>query len=391
MRVPTAPTAASRTRRGAVLRKLLISAAALLVFAVLLEIGARIWLVRFAPDDVFFDYASVGQLETSNRPPPGGMGHPYMGYAPVPGLVRGADRTNSLGFRGDEIAQPKPASEFRIVCLGGSTTFTTCEKDYTLSYPAQLERWLRAQASDRIRVVNAGVAGFGSWETLVNFEFRVLDLDPDLVIVYHGVNDILPRLVWPPEAYRGDNTGFRAAPRHLIWPSLAEHSTVLRMLLVRTGRVLPHSQLDRNFFAHADTYRGLRPHPDLPPVAPEQMLDANPPIYFERNLENLAVMARHRGIVPVFVSFAHTTRFEDDPLPQYRVFFARAYPEMNAALKDAADQGGAVFMDLAKDFPEDVELWCDAVHLNADGARLKAERIGAFLLEQQLVPPREGG
>lgn len=373
-------------RGGAVLHKLLISACALLLLGLALEVAARVWLTRYATDEVFLDYASVAQLGASDRPAQGGVGHPYMGYAPAASLVRGEDRTNALGFRGDEIVQPKPDTEFRIVCLGGSTTFTTCEKDYTLSYPAQLEGFLRQNGNDAVRVVNAGVAGFASWETLVNFEFRVLDLEPDLVIVYHSVNDILPRLVWPPEAYRGDNTGYRASPTNLISPGFLEHSTVLRILLVRSGKVRSHARLDRSFFARANTFRGLRPH-EGEQIEATRMLDENPPVYFKRNLENLAVMARHHDIVPLLVSFAHSTRFEHDPRPEHREFFERAYVEMNDAVLAAATDSGAEYMDLARDFPEDLELWCDGVHLNAEGALLKAQRIGAFLLERGLVPP----
>ena len=61
-----------------------------------------------------------------------------------------------------------------------------------------------------VQVINAGVVAYASWDTLANFEFRVLDLDPDIVIVYHAINDVIARLV-DPAYYNGLN------PARGIW------------------------------------------------------------------------------------------------------------------------------------------------------------------------------
>ncbi|HOT49734.1 MAG TPA: hypothetical protein PLI07_02075 [Candidatus Hydrogenedentes bacterium] len=41
--------------------------------------------------------------------------------------------TNSAGFRDDEIVLPKPPGIYRILCIGGSTTFERVRND--LTYP----------------------------------------------------------------------------------------------------------------------------------------------------------------------------------------------------------------------------------------------------------------
>ena len=62
----------------------------------------------------------------------------------------------------------------------------------------------------------------------LSLQFRVLDIDPDLVIIYIGGNDILTRLVVP-SAYSGDNSG-----SHKKWESphipFFEYSTLLRII-----------------------------------------------------------------------------------------------------------------------------------------------------------------
>ena len=82
----------------------------------------------------------------------------------------------------------KPLGEYRIACLGGSTTYTTSVEDWRLSYPALLEHELHNAGLGSVCVLNCGAAGWSSWESLINLETRVLDLDPDLIVVYHAIN-----------------------------------------------------------------------------------------------------------------------------------------------------------------------------------------------------------
>src|SRR5436190_20413136 len=52
--------------------------------------------------------------------------HKRLRYGLVPNLdYYGWFRINSMGFRGREVSASKPPGTFRIVCLGGSTTFDT--------------------------------------------------------------------------------------------------------------------------------------------------------------------------------------------------------------------------------------------------------------------------
>ncbi len=194
------------------LAKLFILCVSLVLCLLAVELASRVYLTRFASSEDFKQYASYRQLR-ERYGPAGSMfsPHPYLGYAPTPNYVSGANRHNSLGFRGPEIALPKPDGEYRIVCLGASTTYTSHVLDFRSTYPALLQTTLHNMGDDHVVVINGGTPGWTTWETLISFQFRVLDLDPDMVIIYHGVNDVGPRLVWPDDAYRGDNTGARIA------------------------------------------------------------------------------------------------------------------------------------------------------------------------------------
>lgn len=98
-------------------------------------------------------------------------------------------QTNSLGFRDQERIVPKPEGVFRILCLGGSTTQEGDTNETT--YPALLEAKLKAAFPDRvIEVVNAGIPGIATPLHLLRLS-DYLDLQPDLVVLYLGINDVL--------------------------------------------------------------------------------------------------------------------------------------------------------------------------------------------------------
>jgi lysophospholipase L1-like esterase len=98
---------------------------------------------------------------------------------------------NVQGTRGAEIP-PKAPGDIRILSLGESTTFGTGVSDDE-TYSARLEQVLGAAfPGRRVTVINAGVPAYSSYQSLAYFERRGLALEPDLVLVYHEVNDYLP-------------------------------------------------------------------------------------------------------------------------------------------------------------------------------------------------------
>ena len=121
-------------KRGA-----LFAIGALALAAVVLELGARLYLRYVASPDRFLKSDCISQLETRADALPRLSPHRYLGYAPTPGYSRGPNRHNALGFRGAEVAVPKPPTAYRIVCLGGSTTYGDGVEDWHFTYPALLQ------------------------------------------------------------------------------------------------------------------------------------------------------------------------------------------------------------------------------------------------------------
>lgn len=93
---------------------------------------------------------------------------------------------NSMGYRGPEPVVPKPAGEYRIIVLGGSTVFLGDPP-----IPASLEEEFRRNNLQHVKVYNFGVISSVSSMELAQIVFEVSELEPDLVVMYNGGNDIL--------------------------------------------------------------------------------------------------------------------------------------------------------------------------------------------------------
>lgn len=207
----------------------------LLLFGVIVGLVAlegigRVWLSKVASDSTFATFATYNMLQKRKQRY---SRHPYLSWYPTPDYenVEG-DKHNSLGFRGEKVKNPKPKNQYRIVALGGSTTYTTGVPTYKKSYPYLLQRKLNNQGYKKdIRVINAGVGNYDSWNNLINLEFRVLGLNPDLLILYMGDNDFETRFVYPFKEYKADNTG-RIKPPPIPNINPLDRSVVARMLMV---------------------------------------------------------------------------------------------------------------------------------------------------------------
>jgi lysophospholipase L1-like esterase len=372
----------------------------LLIFIVLFifcEIAGNIYLVYFAPEKTFLTYASYRQLRKRQvNSKPLYSPHRYLGYYPTPNYVHGLNRHNSLGYRGDEIKVPKGRNEFRIVCIGGSTTYTSHIENYKLSYPFLLQEELRKRNYKNVTVINAGASGWSSWESLINFELRVLDLDPDMIIIYHAINDINARMVWPPAAYKGDNSGRRGSlSSGMLMPGLLEHSTIIRFFLIRAGIIAPHSSFENTVDKPLSTYVGWEfdkqkkagkyPQGIFINVPALKILSENTPKYFERNIRNIVRIATGEGITTVISSFAYSPLFKNEPRVSSDEYIS-AFKEMNSILKKIAGDMQVNYFDFATMFPVDKRYYIDGRHVNAEGSRLKAKLFADYLLDNKLIP-----
>jgi len=357
--------------------ELILPVFSLVLTFIMLEIGARMWLNYLATPDQFDRYVlftSIDPKEFAFTP------HPYLSYYPTPNYRKGLTSHNSLGYRNDEFPLEKPSGVYRIVALGGSSTYDVSIKDNANTFTAQLERLLKDDYGyQNVQVINAGVPGYNSWEILVNLEFRVLDLDPDLIIIYEGTNDVHARMV-EPSAYRGDDLGRRQA-WHVPSVALWEQSALLR-ILSRAMNLTRQISIDD--FVSSSTYVSWPYEYRLSEdnLDPTEILKENPPIYFRRNLENMSAIAKEQGVEIMFSTWAYSPYLNDYASEGY---YQQGFQENNAVVKDvAADQQLPLF-DFVEVMPQDAKYWADGRHVNEAGALVKARLFAEFIHAQGLI------
>jgi len=268
--------------------------------------------------------------------------------------------TNGVGFRDDEVALPKPAGVYRIVCIGGSTTVEGPRNDYT--YPNVLERRLQERFGDSIEVVNCGIYGSNAAARQQRID-DFLALEPDLILHYSFVNELNPMLV----AMRKEARWWRDPLVKLWWAPRVSYfiqQYASGWFLPSGGRL--HQYMDRFVFEYR---RAL----------------------LER--------ARAAGVTVAFSSFARpelgsVSAVEYEYFKDYH-HWSFEYPVFNSdtflglcdlynrELKRFCDAEGALYLPVAEQISAGAGVFEDLVHMYLPGIRKKAavmaEELAPFL------------
>ena len=112
------------------------------------------------------------------------------------------------------------------------------------------------------------------------------------------------------------------------------------------------------------------------------IVDKNPPIYFQRNLENMIFVARGRGVRIVLATWAHSPMDGDYVTwPHYQ----KGIAQNNDVVRQVARQNNVPMFDFALVMPQDKQYWHDGRHVNEVGSQKKAELFAAFLDGMKLI------
>lgn len=110
------------------------------------------------------------------------------------------------GFRTSSFSIEKPKDEYRIVALGGSSTYAVSQ-NYKGSWPYLLEQELNERCGENhqyYKVINAGVPMQTTYGVYHLLKAEVLDWHPDLILLYSLYNHIY---FDTPAIYRGSGKG----------------------------------------------------------------------------------------------------------------------------------------------------------------------------------------
>ncbi|MEM8997347.1 MAG: SGNH/GDSL hydrolase family protein, partial [Acidobacteriota bacterium] len=168
--------------------------------------------------------------------------HAFLNTAPREGHASAAfgksAAFNSLGYRSPDRPAAKPPGAVRLVIAGGSTSFDLLAEDNDATWPAQLEALLGSavDACD-VEVWNAGFPGWTSVENTISLVLRDLDLEPDIVVFFQGINDLQTASLVPFDRHYENHAAEarRALGFELEPPGLLDRSVLLDKLRGTTG------------------------------------------------------------------------------------------------------------------------------------------------------------
>jgi lysophospholipase L1-like esterase len=351
------------------LKAFIVVVIALAAMLVSVEVGLRL-VEKTGAFSSFYQGLGKAKPPLDRRTGPGMFyAHHYTGYALKPNYQREPfERINNVGFRGGDIALEKPEGVYRIVALGGSTTFAVY-LPWTESYPYYLQEELRERlGTDKIEVINGGLTGSTSGESFHRLATQVLPVDPDMIIIYHAYNDLLPRVF---DDYQDDYYHFRKSD-----PNSPPGMT--RFYLYRLAlSVLSPGFFHENYNLMGQVWK-IENLPSTDTERTQNFLDSNNDA-FAFNMDNMVTLAKAKGVDVVLASFAIRNDIWHwmDYLPPY--LWEIGIAENNVVIREIAERQNVPLVPFAEaPFLEgfnvhNSKMFNDSIHMTAEGNQFKAE------------------
>jgi lysophospholipase L1-like esterase len=251
--------------------------------------------------------------------------------------------------------------------LGGSTTFGEGVLREEDTWVKLLERHLRARLGLRTDVINGGVSGYNIIENMLHYLLLLQKLDPDIVVLVTGINDVDPRLIGK---LRSDYSNSR-----IVWngepPANAHPSALLSWS--RLYRLLIWRQINGGRLGHIYAYV-QRPYPNVAEWG--EMLNRNTSAEYERYLRMFVRMLRAESRMVVIVPQPWISR----PGHQGDKYFGIGVGEHNSvAARISVDMGVPFVRDAIDPSIFGAQLFWDSAHFNENGSRVMARFMENWL------------
>lgn len=296
--------------------------------------------------------------------------HHYLNYALNPRTpYMGSPQYNEqFLIRRTEPIRPREDVAWRGLVLGGSTAFGEKVANESDTWVHQLEQRIRAKWGTDHDVINGGVGGYTLVENMIHYMTLLTELDPDVVFLYEGINDVHPRLY---AGVNSDYSGYRVPWRRTgsVFPDANGQlgiSATYRFCFTMT-RLLP-IQLGGIHESVSDTYPPSRIW--------KQRLAENPPTIYQSHLRNFVRYLKSEGKQVVIIPQYFDPRKKTDEI------FALGVQQNNEANRTVAYEESVGWVDaITKNNSFDREDTFDNCHFNEQGSARMAHLLADYLFE----------
>ena len=295
----------------------------------------------------------------------------------------------------------KKAGEYRVLCLGGSTT--NCEElPVRARYPTVLQAILRERyPSAKIEVLNAGRPWYTTKHSLIGYTTYYQLWEPDLIVLMHAMNDLY-RSFSPPRYAIG---GYNIQWSHFYGPA------------INCARQRPRITLEQKIWKNTrqafGKLTGIR--------YPENTKEKEPPQeggdyplerfvsikMFEEHLRRIARCVKNDNRDMLLVSQPSLYKEKMDPEELEVLFIGRTfcYSLNGAGQKEFPDHGSllramrafndvtkrvalsenAFFADAADRVPKNLRHFINDAHYKEPGAKRLAEEVAKTIIESDVI------
>ncbi|OGH05832.1 MAG: hypothetical protein A2W22_05175 [Candidatus Levybacteria bacterium RBG_16_35_11] len=317
---------------------------------------------------------------------------------------------NSFNFRGDEIKKEKDKNTFRIFVLGGSSVLNV-GVPYEKSFGKILQEKLKKEyPNKKIEVLNAGMDGYTSEHTIIQYLFNIKDLNPDLLITWQGINDMyyscsgnfftkgmykndyshqLGSVAFPIKQYFSDNKYPVSFRFHLVTFDFLRHTFAFNF----------YSDINPLFNKGiAKKLTELK----LSPYHPSEMKNFPSINSYKRNLLTLINVAKNDN-VPLILGnqpFLYSMSLDESKIPfqwymQRNCLNGKNYPDtksliygislFNKITEDTSLLTETTFIDFEKELPKTNEYFFDDVHPTERGNLKIAEILFVTIAKENYI------
>lgn len=304
-------------------------------------------------------------------------------------------RINELGYRGGELRQPKPRNEFRVFMIGGSTT-ECLYLDDSESIDAVLQDQLQQRTSSALeaRVFNAGKSGDGIADHASMFVHRITQLEPDLITIFSGVNDLTRAIYGYDYLHRQQERGKEKLP---LVKLLATEFQIPRRIHNLLRRLAPSDRDVQESITRVSNYRRkVELRKSVPAADDEPVVDLAPYAIY---LGSLIGIARAHSIEIVLITQASSWNSAVDPsirdwhwmTHRFGVTYREermdtALERYNDVMRRIAAEDDVPLFDLARELPKSSRYFYDDVHFNVEGAATAGRGLASLIVAEGLIP-----
>lgn len=325
--------------------------------------------------------------------------HPYLQNVPRPGHAE--QHVNRWGFKGDDIELAKPAGVYRIFVFGGSTVHCGTVP-FEQSHVRLLEKKLKAHYPDRkLEVQNLGAEWHSSQHDVIKLMFDAQEFSPDLVVMFHGINDLVRGLesdLFAEGPYRQDYRHYFGAVSNLARPG----KTAVQFFNTAGGHWCSDFRFQQVRLAGPEG-NGLNGMLTMffAKSTPVEITEWKSLPAFERNMRQFVRTAQEKQYQVLLATQPTLYRNDLSTTDQEVLVFAKSHQhnhqhpsltsmtsgmqQFNDVTRQIAAESKVHFIDLEQAMPKTIEYMYDDCHYTAKGNELVAEQLSAAIIKADLI------